>query len=152
MKILFVCTGNSCRSPMAQGYMQKRLDEMGRKDVEVISAGTILLVGAPATIEAQQVIREAGGDISKHTSRRVSADDVRSANFIFVMEKRHRQYLVDNFPEASKKIFLLKEFKNVNSGASDDSDIPDPIGQDIGVYREVFEIIKASVERILNVI
>ncbi len=137
---------------MAQGYMQKRLDEMGRKDVEVISAGTILLVGAPATIEAQQVIREAGGDISKHTSRRVSADDVRSANFIFVMEKRHRQYLVDNFPEASKKIFLLKEFKNVNSGASDDSDIPDPIGQDIGVYREVFEIIKASVERILNVI
>ena len=137
---------------MAQGYMQKRLDEMGRKDVEVISAGTILLVGAPATIEAQQVIREAGGDRSKHTSRRVSADDVRSANFIFVMEKRHRQYLVDNFPEASKKIFLLKEFKNVNSGASDDSDIPDPIGQDIGVYREVFEIIKASVERILNVI
>ena len=151
MKILFVCTGNSCRSIMAKGYLEKRLKELGKAGIEVSSAGVAPLTGMRATEEAKQVIIEEGGDISDHYAREITELDMREADLIFVMENGHKQYIAGKYPAVVKKTYLLKNFKKLgNFEVSNDPDIRDPIGKDINFYKEVFSIIKDSIERILK--
>ncbi len=151
MKILFVCTGNSCRSIMAKGYLEKRLKELGKEGITVSSAGVAALPCMPATEEAKQVVKEEGGDISDHRARRLSDVDVKGANLIFVMEKLHREYVLGKYPYAKKKTYLLKDFKKLgNFDFSEDCGIPDPIAKDIDFYRKVFSIIKESIEKLLK--
>ena len=151
MKILFVCTGNSCRSAMAKGYLEKRLKELGKAGIEVFSAGISPMPGMQATEKARQIVVEEGGDISKHYARRITELQIREADLIFVMEDFHKQYILNKDLEAAKKTYLLKDFKKIGDfGVSDNPDIKDPIGKDINFYREVFIIIKDSIERILK--
>ncbi len=151
MKILFVCTGNSCRSIMAKGYLEKRLKELGKEEITVSSAGVVALPCMPATKEAKQVVEEAGGDISDHRARRLSDVDVKGADLIFVMEDLHREHILSKYPRAVNKTYLLKDFKKLgNFDFSEDSDIADPIAKDIDFYRKIFSIIKESIERLLK--
>lgn len=152
MKILFICTGNSCRSPMAKAYFEKRLKELGRKDVEVSCAGTAyFLTGGQATDYAKEVMKEEGVDISGHQSRAITDADLENSDVIFVMENRQRLYLIAKSPKAANKIYLLKEFKKIGDlEISREPDIPDPIGQDLDFYKKVFSIIKESIERLLK--
>ena len=151
MKILFVCMGNSCRSIMAEGYLKKRLKELGKEDIEVFSGGLLSLTGMQATKEAKQLISEEGGDISEHYAKKVTELDVRSADLILVMEKQHKKYIISRYPYAAKKTYLLKDYKRpMELKTSNDHDIPDPIGKGIDFYREVYLIIKNSVERVLK--
>lgn len=151
MKILFVCTGNSCRSAMAKGYLEKRLKDLGRTGIEVSSAGIAPVPGMRATEEAKQVIIDEGGDISDHLARRITDLQIEEADLIFAMERRHKEYIVGRRPEAANKTYLLKEFREMgNFELSEDPDVRDPIGKNIDFYKEVFAAIKESVERILN--
>lgn len=151
MKILFVCTGNSCRSAMAKGYLEKRLKELGKEGIEVSSAGLIPLVGMEATEEAKQVAKEDGVDLSGHHTRMLSERDIKEADLIFVMENLQMEYIVSKYPRAEKKTYLLKDFKKIgNFEISEDPDIKDPITKDVDFYRKIFSIIKESVERILK--
>lgn len=152
MKIIFVCTGNSCRSPMAKAYLEKRLKELGKEGIEVSCAGTAhFMAGGQATDYAKEVLKEEGVDISDHRARVITDADLKGSDLIFVMENRHRLYLIAKYPKAADRIYLLKEFKKIgNLEISKEPDIPDPIGKDLDFYKKVFSIIKESTERILG--
>ena len=151
MKILFVCTGNSCRSVMAKGYLEKRLEELGRKGITVFSAGVAALTGMRTTKEAEQVVKEAGGDISGHTARKLSDADIKEADLIFAMENSHKEHILNKYPDSADKTYLLKDFKKLgNFDFSENSNIPDPIAKDIDFYRKTFFLIKESIEKVLQ--
>lgn len=148
-KILFVCTGNSCRSPMAEGLLGKMLKEKGVRDIEVFSVGTHPIPGASPTQEAINVLRrEEKVDISKHRGAEITYDLISQVDLIFVMEKSHKEKMLAMRPEAKGKIFLLREFAG-NGAGEKNLDITDPIGQPISVYKKCLLEIKDALEKSL---
>jgi len=147
--ILFVCTGNVCRSPMAAGFLREHLRREGRQDdLRVRSAGTWTVEGRPASAYALQVMVERGLDISDHRSRILTARDVEEADLILVMAQSHREAIEVEFPQARGKTYLLSEM------AGRSYDISDPGGAPLAVYRrcadELENLIEKGYERIVE--
>ncbi len=128
MKVLFVCSGNTCRSPMAEGYLSSKNSE----NLTVSSAGFIS-EGEKVSKNAVAVMKEIGIDISAHRSRLINADML-SADRIFCMSESHKQALL-SFGVSENKISVL-------SGG-----IPDPFGQDINAYRVCRDRIVAAIDK-----
>jgi protein-tyrosine-phosphatase len=103
--VLFVCTGNSCRSVMAEGYLKKLLKEQGRADVEVSSAGMMAIDGAGASFETRAVLEKAGADVSMHRARKVTKELIDRTDLILVMEKIHEENILELAPEAKNRLF-----------------------------------------------
>lgn len=148
-RILFVCTGNTCRSPMAEGLCRSFLGRFLLLDqVEVASAGLHVLPGELASREAVAVLAEKGIDLSGHRAIGLAADKVQWADLILTMEGRQKQRLLEQFPEAAGKAFVLKEYVAAPEAAVDLraiqatmektswQNIPDPFGQPAAVYRQ----------------
>ncbi|HUI06413.1 MAG TPA: ribose 5-phosphate isomerase B [Verrucomicrobiae bacterium] len=129
--ILFICTGNVCRSPMASGLLRHML--RGRNDVQVISAGLGALEGLKATDSAIEVMAELGIDLSSHASQSLNSDLVRQADFIFTMTRQQQDTIQTLYPSAAEKTFLVREFEETRT--TENKDIADPIGQSTDVYR-----------------
>ena len=146
--ILFVCSGNSCRSPMAAGLLQKKLYPKFGSQIKVHSAGTLGIEQNPATINAIAVAKEKGVDISDHLSAGVKKTNIAEADIIFVMEKHHKEYLDRYFPKYRENVFLLKTFAAGNDKPKNVS-IVDPVGQSIKVYRKIINQIEKELNRIL---
>ena len=137
--VLFVCTGNSCRSVMAKALLEKFLRQSGFSEKVIIdSAGTGTYPGILAAPNTIQVIKEEGVDVSMHIGKTITPDLLKKSDFIFVMEHAHRNIILRVSPEARSKVRLLKE----------NDDIPDPIGRSLEEYRSVKNIIKDQVENI----
>jgi protein-tyrosine phosphatase len=144
VQFLFVCTGNSCRSPMAQGIFKKYLAEKLRCSVDrlqamgykVASAGTLGAAGFAASQEAIAACAAKGVDIDSHTSRALSRESIEGSDFVFVMEQMHRQRVVAICPEAEGRCVLLAE-----------GGIGDPIGQPQEVYDRCADLIERSVKK-----
>lgn len=113
MKVLFVCTGNLCRSPMADGLMRHALEERGCEEVEVISAGTWAYRGSPATPEAVETVRKRGVDLSEHRSQPIELDDLHSADVIVAMTSVHVRELASLAPEIVDRIVMMKELPEI---------------------------------------
>ncbi len=145
--ILFVCTGNSCRSVMAEALLKKML--AGRTDIEVISAGTNASVGMPPTAETKDVLLKEGIDVSSHSAQKVSEAMLKRADFILVMEKLHEEYILSKLPTVKNRLYLLKEFAKISGN---DLNIYDPIGKPEEVYRDCFNEIKNALSRIAEII
>ncbi len=141
--IIVVCTGNACRSPMAEGFLKKYL--AGSSRYRITSAGISAVDGLAPTPAAVQVMEEYLIDISCFRSTCFSRRLALSSNIILVMAKHHRDFIVENMPDMQGKTFLYKEFAGIEEKPQD---IQDPIGQPIEVYRIVCNEIKAASEKI----
>ena len=147
LNILFVCTGNTCRSVMAKGLFKKRWSELFAKnaDVAVFSAGIGAFEGMAASKEALTILREEGMNLSDHRSSKVTGELVGKADYIFVMTRRHKDVLLSLYPEAGKKIWILLEFAG-KKGA----ELSDPYGLGMERYRQVAGDIKDALDEVID--
>lgn len=145
--VLFLCTGDTCRGPMAQGYMKHALSERGMKNVEVRTAGVMTIAGLIPTPEASQVMKNAGIDINSHRSTPLTRELIRKADLILGMSPFHVQHALRESPEAKGKTYLLKEF-----AASDmkNYQITDPMGATLEVYKRVYREMKLAIDKMLD--
>ncbi|HMO51961.1 MAG TPA: ribose 5-phosphate isomerase B [Kiritimatiellia bacterium] len=142
-QVLFVCTGNICRSPMAEYLFKARV--AGRLPWTAGSAGTAASAGWPASEEAVAALRENDIDARGHRSRPLTRDLVRGADLIVAMTERHRQDVLRLDPAAAGRTFLMTGF-----GAADRiRDIPDPIGSPLDVYRRTRDILDAAMADVI---
>ncbi len=146
--ILFVCSGNSCRSPMAEGLLESMLPDDIKDKVIVESAGTLGIEGQPATPLAITVSEEFGIDISQHRSRGLDRDLVEEADLILVMAPEHRDFIRRFYPSVQDNVFLLRQFGRDPSDPVDPI-IEDPIGGDQEVYRGCIQLIHDELDRVL---
>jgi len=148
--VLFVCTGNSCRSVMAEGFLKERLVSLKKADIEVHSAGVRALGGMSPTEETVEVMREEGIDISGIRSKNVTVDMIKSSDLILVMEPLHKDEILNVVPAAAKKTYLLKEYGNSSKIDSGSFSVQDPIGKPMEYYRACRDEIKKETERIVK--
>ncbi len=148
--VLFVCTGNSCRSVMAEYLLKAKL--IGREDVEVHSAGTSVLFKSTASHETMVVLRQRGINAGMHISRPLGTTMLKKADLIFAMTRSHRAQVLDRAPSVEKRVYLLKEFSPIAGGYESDLDLSDPIGQPHAAYEECLLTINEAIEKIVGLI
>ncbi len=137
--VLFVCTGNTCRSPMAEGIFRK-LAEENAKGIEVSSAG-LFAGSSPASDHAIQVMQEKGIDISTHQSRQLTEQMMADADLILTMTESHRAMLLLNFPEYGEKVDTLSGW------AGESEEVSDPYGGDTEIYRRTADQIEDYLQK-----
>ncbi|WP_338824311.1 Protein-arginine-phosphatase [Moorella humiferrea] len=148
--ILFICTGNTCRSSMAAA-IARRLNEERGFNIAIASAGLAAREGDPATAEAVQAVAEMGIELGDHRARRVTEEMIEDAELILTMTRAHKELLLYLYPAARDKTYTLKEYVRLEGGENgEDYDIPDPIGGSLEVYRATAAVLAELVGQALE--
>lgn len=149
MHILFVCSGNTCRSPMAQALFTDHVKNTGKNRQEsqpiAKSAGLRALDGSPASPAAVKVMTEMGLNISNHRSRRLNTELVEWADVILTMQESHRREVMEKYNVPAQKVYTLAAFSRDSAG-----DILDPFGFEIETYRQCARQINSMIRNIVK--
>jgi len=149
INILFVCTGNTCRSPMASALLLKRWQEKSKilkpEEIQVWSAGLFAHEDLPASPQAIEAMREEGIDISWHRSSNLRESLIRDADLILTMTSSQRDHILNRFAAKYAYIYTLGEFTGDEAG-----EVLDPYGQDIETYRRSLSQLKLLVDKLIN--
>lgn len=172
MRVLFVCTGNLCRSPMAEALLRHEIEARDLDGVEVGSSGTWAIDGSPATHDAIGAMAELGINIGGHRSRHLRREDLMQADLVVAMTSVHLREIADLAPEVLPRARLLKELGEIDAGAGGSEvssrlhallsgarpeprralDVDDPIGLGPGAYRRCVTDLKAGVAVIVRLL
>ncbi|MGI6575441.1 MAG: low molecular weight protein arginine phosphatase [bacterium] len=147
-KILIVCTGNTCRSPMA-AYLLNHLaanDANGKDIITAESAGIFAQEGMPAAREAIEVLAKVGIDLTGHKARQLTSQMLREADLVLTMTNRQKDIILKEVPEAREKVFTLAEFSLEDTFA----DIIDPFGQSAEIYEQIYRELQEHLSRVLT--
>lgn len=136
LSVLFVCSGNICRSPFAAVLLEKKLRALGIDDVLVESAGTMDLDARGASRLAYQVAADSGLDLSRHLSRHVNRTMLEDADIVVAMKKAHAEYVEALLPSVATKTIVL--------------DVPDPYGLQKQTYETAFTVIEDAMPMIID--
>lgn len=143
-RLLFVCSGNTCRSPLAEALARQAIAERGIPDIEVASAGSSAWDGAPASDGALLVGMERGLDLGAHRSRQLTRDMVEEADLILAMSTHHRDAVASL--GGAGKVHLLTAYA---ARASEGEGVADPFGSDLEAYRATAEELDREVRRVI---
>ena len=150
MNIMFICTGNTCRSAMAEGLAKKVVKEKNL-DINISSSGIFAMKGEHASFNSVAIMKEYDVDIVTHTATPIEESNVEEMDYIFCATNGHKSQVIARYPEL--KVYTMKEY----AGLSDDGekmDISDPWGFDINTFRmcaaEISLCVDKIIERIAN--
>lgn len=150
IRVVFVCTANICRSPMAEGLLKHHWNDLGknqgRTSLMVSSMGIQMIDNQPASEHAVAVCAENGVDISSHLSRALHPVELQEASLVLAMEPFQQRHLQLLAPSIKGKVFLLAKWPEENRKRGV---ITDPIGRSLGLYRKIFKVIDGHLERII---
>ncbi|HHT74268.1 MAG TPA: low molecular weight protein arginine phosphatase [Firmicutes bacterium] len=153
--VLFVCTGNTCRSPMAAALLKHYAQEAGI-EVRTASAGLGAFTGDSASEHALKAMSELGLDLSGHRSRKFHTALAEEFDLILVMTEGHKRQLLQAAPELAEKVFLVQEYsraaryrEELQNGKEKVYEIADPFGQSLDVYRQVRDELAQAVQAII---
>jgi protein-tyrosine-phosphatase len=144
--VIFVCTGNTCRSPMAEALLRKATE--GRTDFQVGSAGLAARAGTPANPETAAILKKKGVELKGFSSRVLTDSLLKTATHVFAMTRGHLDAMERKFPEHSDKFYLVGEFADI-PGHGVGNDVPDPIGMGRRAYEEVAETFNLAIPTIV---
>lgn len=142
MKILFVCTGNTCRSPMAEGILRFLTKEKDM-NLQIKSAGIAVYDGEKASKNTIEAMKKIGIDISEHKASQIHRDLVEEVDLILTLSRSHKEFIVLNYPSSKNKIFTLTEY-----AYGVEKDIEDPFGRSLAVYEKTRDEIYQAVMQV----
>ena len=143
LNILFICTGNTCRSPMAEQIFNEQAKGLS---AHALSAGLDAKAGSPMNLQAADALNQLGYMPTDHSATLVSTEEIEKADLILTFTQDQKSELGQRFPAAIEKLFTISEYANGEQG----QDVSDPYGNSAEVYRETAETINSLVEVIVN--
>ena len=147
-KIMFICTGNICRSAMAHYYMQKKIIDIGKGDEYLItSSGTYAVLGDKSTQNAIKAMKKYNADLENHRATPIQESDILDMDLIICMTKKHKDDILSMYPNLNNKVYTLKEYIEPNTKYKD---IDHPWGLSLNVYENCASEIVKYVDKLIE--
>lgn len=147
MKVMFICTGNICRSAMAHRMLEKRVKDLIRDDIEVYSCGVFASDGDYPTSQGIEVMKKYQVDLKSHRATNIHNSNIEDMDIILCATTSHKNNVINMYPNLEEKIFTMKEYVGYNN---EDLDIADPWGLSTRVYENCAKEIENCIEKIIN--